>query len=147
MLFRSAVEMKKEKLYGLLCRVHNFTPESTKLQKGEILSALNMSCVFYDPTIFNQPSVKPIELKTQVDIYIEEIKAFDKICTKPKNWDQALVCGALVSFKIFGTKNPRLLECLFILNEHTQNTTPKERDGATHIVNEWDVDKVFPDIK
>lgn len=138
----TAVEKKKEKMYGLLVRVYDFIPKCSKLEKGEILSALNLACNYYDPTLFHQASSN--ELHSQVAIFIEEIKAFDTICKSPKNWDQALICAALISMKRYGVKNPRLLECFDLIDRRVMDTRQKERDGATHICHEWETKKMFP---
>jgi hypothetical protein len=139
-----AVERNQEKLYGILCRVHNFTPTCSKLEKGEIVSALNLASYYYDRNLFNQPNIKSDHLAPQVSIYIEEIKAFDAICKNPKAWDQALVCSALIALKIYGTNNKKLLSCLDQIDRRAMNTMENERDGATHIVNEWTKNEKFP---
>lgn len=139
-----AVERNQEKVYGLLCRVHSFTPTCSKLEKGEIVSALNLASYYYDKSLFNQPNIKSDHLAPQVSIFIEEIKAFDKICNNPKSWDQALVCSAFIALKIYGTNNKKLLSCLDQIDRRAMNTMQNERDGATHIVNEWTKHEKFP---
>ena len=132
-----AVERNQEKVYGILCRVHGFTPTCSKLEKGEIISALNLASFYYDKNVFNMQTLRADNLAPQVSVYIEEIKAFDSICKNPKSWDQALVCAAFISFKIYGCNNKRLLACLDQIDRRAMNTMENERDGATHIVNEW----------
>lgn len=139
-----AVEQRKEKLYGILHRVHNFTPKCSKLSTGEILTALNFASSIYDPKMFNHATIKTEQIDSMVTIFIEEIKAFDEICKNPKMWDQALIGGALVSLKVYGTKNKKLLECLNRIDRRMMNTFEKARDGATHICQEWDTKTRWP---
>lgn len=139
-----ATERKKEKLYGILCGLFDFEPTCTKLLKGEFLSALNLSCHYLSPKEYNQPSASVDQLPHQVKHYIEEIKAFDKICVHPKNWDQALVAAAFMSLKLYGTKNVKLLDCLGRIDRRAMNTMTSERDGATHICSEWQTNIKFP---
>lgn len=133
----SAVERNQEKIYGILCRVHGFMPKSEKLIKGQFISGLNLACHYYDSETFNQPSVSPEMLPSQVALYIDEIKALDGVIKSAKNWDQALICSALMSLKIHGTKNERLLTCLNAIDRRAMNTMESLRDGATHICLEW----------
>jgi hypothetical protein len=133
----SAVERNQEKIYGILCRVHNFVPQSEKLVKGQFISGLNLACFYYDRNLFNQSSVSPEILPSEVAVYIEEIKALDKAIKHPKNWDQALICAALMAFKIHGTNNKKLLQCLEGIDNRYMVTTTSARNGITHIAYEW----------
>jgi hypothetical protein len=133
----SAVERNQEKIYGILCRVHNFVPQSEKLVKGQFISGLNLACFYYDRNLFNQSSVSPEILPSEVAVYIEEIKALDKAIKHPKNWDQALICAALMAFKIHGTNNAKLLQCLEGIDNRYMVTTASARNGITHIAYEW----------
>ena len=139
-----AVERNQEKVFGYFVRVHNFEPKCSKLQKGEIVCGLNFASTIFDPSMFNQPNIKPENLAPQIGVFIEEIKAFDKICKNPKSWDQALFSAAILSFKLYGTNNERLLECLDQIDRRAMNTMEAERDGATHIVDEWVKNSRFP---
>lgn len=139
-----ATERKQEKLYGILCGLFDFEPTCSKLQKGEFISALNISCFYLSPKEYNQPSVTVDQLPHQVKCYIEEIKAFDKICKNPKKWDQSLVAAALMSLKVYGTNNTKLLECLDRIDRRAMNTMVSKRDGATHICHEWETNTKFP---
>lgn len=139
-----STEMKKEKLYGILSGMFDFQPTCSKLIKGEFLSALNIACHFLNSKNYNQPSVTVDNLPYQVKEYIDEIKAFDKICKTPKNWDQALVASALMSLKLYGTNDAKLLDCFDRIDRRAINTTVSERDGATHISYEWQLNNKFP---
>jgi len=138
-----ASESKKQKAYGLLRGLFGFDPTCEKLKRGEFLSALNVSCHFLNPQVYNQ-STLPIDLlPVQISEFIEEIKAFDSICKSIKSWDQTLTAAALMSLKKYGLSNPKLLVCLNMINERAMNTTRHKRDGATHISYEWTSNKVF----
>lgn len=139
----SAVERNQEKLYGILVRIHGFEPSCEKLIKGQVISALNLACHYYDSVIYNQPSVTPDAMDGQAALFIEELKVFDTIAKHPKHWDQALTCVALMALKVYGTTNQRLLDCLSLIDRRAMNTTVAERDGATHIVYEWDKNDKF----
>ncbi|CAB4133638.1 hypothetical protein UFOVP257_360 [uncultured Caudovirales phage] len=139
----NAVERMQEKLYGILHGVHGFMPTCTKLEKGQIISALNLACHFWDKTTFNQPNVSDELLPLEISLFLEEIKKFDSVCTKPKNWDQALTCAALMALKLYGTTNKKLLECLEKINNRAMDTTAQERDGVTFISYEWTTHQRF----
>lgn len=133
----NAVERKQEKLYGIMARIHHFAPTCEKLVKGQFLSGLNMACFYYDRNNYNQPSVSEDLLSGEVALYIEELKALDKVIKTPKNWDQALVAAALMAFKLHGTANPKLWQCLDLIDRRAINTTQALKDGPTHIGLEW----------
>jgi hypothetical protein len=138
-----ATERKKEKLHGILSGLFDFIPRSSKLQKGEFLSALNFSCHTLNYKEYSQPSSSVDQLPHQVKCYIDEIKAFDMICQNPKKWDQALVAAAFMSLKVYGTNNEKLLRCLDRIDKRQMNTMVSKRDGATHICVEWDTNARF----
>ena len=139
-----ATEIKKEKLYGILCGMFEFHPNCSKLLKGEFLTALNIACHFLNPKSYNQTSVPVDQLPYQVKEYIEEIKVFDEVCKNPKNWDQALVAAAFMALKIYGKNNDRLMDCLDRIDRRAMDTTISKRDGATHISCEWQTHSKFP---
>lgn len=132
-----ATEMKKEKLFGIVFRMHGYNPVSSKIIKGEYLTALNLASHFFDSETYYSTNSKVELLPSQVGLYIEEIKAFDKLCKTSKSWDQALLCAAFMALKKYGTTNKKLLECLDSIDRRAMNTTTKDRDGATHINVEW----------
>lgn len=139
-----ATEVKKEKLYGILCGVYKYDPQCSKIIKGEFLSGLNLACHFLSPDVFNQSTSKVDALPSQVGLFFDEIVAFDKNCQTPKSWDQSLLCAALMAFKKYGTNDQRFLECFNAIDARAMNTTTKERDGATHISYEWQTNERFP---
>lgn len=139
-----ATEQKKEKVYGFLYRMYKYTPKCSKIVKGEILTALNLACHFYNPETYSSTSTRVETLPLQLSLYIDEIKAFDQLCNTPKSWDQALVCTALMALKRYGTTNQRLLECLDFIDRRVMDTRTKDRDGATHINVEWQSNEKFP---
>jgi hypothetical protein len=137
-------EKNQEKLYGILSGLYNYEPVSSKILKGEFLTALHFACFKLNPAKYNQANIKSEDLPFEVKEYIEEIKAFDSICFTPKNWDQALVCSALMCLKRYGLNNPRLLELFDRIDKRKMDTTQAERDGGTHICFEWDTGEKFP---
>ena len=132
-----SVERNQEKVYGILSGMYNYTPKSDKLMKGQILTGLNKACHFFYPDTWNQLSVKPSEIPGQVGAFLEEIKCLDEIITVSSNWDQALVCTALMALKKYGCYNDRLIEGLKDIDQKACNTKGKDWDGITHIVWEW----------
>lgn len=134
-----ATEKKQEKMYGILVRSFHYTPKSTKIEKGQIISALNIANHFYDPMRFNQSTLKAEDMTEQIIRYLDEIKAFDSICSNEKNWDQALVAAALMSLKKYGIKNIRLIEGLKRIDTRSRimNDSGNRYDGITHINEEW----------
>ena len=138
-----SVERNQEKVYGILSGMYNYTPISDKLMKGQILTGLNKACHFFFPETWNQLSVKPAEIPGQVGAFLEEIKALDKIITTSSNWDQALVCTALMSLKKYGCYNDKLIEGLTDIDQKACNTKGKDWGGITHIVWEWTNHNIF----
>jgi len=130
-----SVERNQEKLHGIF-QMYKFTPVSSKLQKGQILSALNKACHFYHPDEWNQTTVKSEALPGQVGVFLEEIRALDKFIMSDV-WDQALVCVGLMALKRYGTDNKKLNEGLQHINDGYCVIQGKQRDGITQIVDEW----------
>jgi hypothetical protein len=139
-----ATEKKHEKIYGVLVRSFNYTPQSTKIIKGQIVSALNIANYYYNPSRFNQPTLKVEDLPEQIVTFLEEIKTFDSICTSEKHWDQALIASALLTLKKYGTTNKRLLEGLQRINTGLRFINSNRMDGITHIIEEWKSNEKFP---
>ena len=140
-----SVERNQEKMYGILSGMYNFTPQSEKLIKGQILTGLNKASNFFYPETWNQYTIRTSELPGQVGAFLEEIKALDKIIKVSANWDQALTCAALMALKKYGCYNQDLIEGLTDLDQRACNTKGKNWDGITHIVWEWVNAKMFPD--
>ena len=140
-----SVERNQEKMYGILSGMYNFTPQSEKLIKGQILTGLNKASNFFYPETWNQFTIRASELPGQVGAFLEEIKALDSIIKVSANWDQALTCAALMALKKYGCYNQKLIDGLTDLDQRACNTKGKNWDGITHIVWEWVNAKMFPD--
>ena len=140
-----SVERNQEKMYGILSGMYNFTPQSEKLIKGQILTGLNKASNFFYPETWNQFTIRASELPGQVGAFLEEIKALDKIIKVSANWDQALTCAALMALKKYGCYNQKLIDGLIDIDQRACNTKGKKWDGITHIVWEWVNGKMFPD--
>lgn len=138
-----SVERNQEKLYGILSGMFRFTPQCSKLVKGQIISALNKACHFYYPDVWNQTNVKPAELPGQVGAFLEEIKIMDTVMRDASSWDQPLVCAGLMALKKYGGQNEKLLDGLRDINDKAANTRGKDWDGISHIVDEWKTSKMF----
>ena len=132
-------------MYGILSGMYNFTPQSEKLIKGQILTGLNKASNFFYPETWNQYNIRASELPGQVGAFLEEIKALDKIIKVSANWDQALTCAALMALKKYGCYNQKLIDGLIDIDQRACNTKGKKWDGITHIVWEWVNAKMFPD--
>ena len=141
-----SVERNQEKLHGIF-QMYNYTPVSSKLQKGQILSALNKACHFYYPDEWNQTTVKTEALPGQVGVFLPEIKALDKFLTYDV-WDQALTCMGLMALKRYGTDNVRLNKGLQMINDGycVIEGKGKQMDGISQIVDEWKTSDFF-DVK
>jgi hypothetical protein len=135
----NAVEANAEKIAGIIRGTFNFTANSAKVKKGNIFTALSMACHFYDSIIFTKKTAKPDNVIGMIGIFIEEIKAFDKICVHPENWDQPLICAALMTLKKYGVKDKKVNECLINIDRDCKNTSPMngQWDGVTNIREEW----------
>jgi hypothetical protein len=139
-----SVERNQEKLYGIISGMYCYTPQSSKLIKGQIISGLNKACNFYYPETWNQNNVPAAELPGQVGAFLEELKTLDSLMKDASSWDQALVCVGLMSLKKYGCDNDKLMEALRDINDKAANTKGKDWDGVSHIVDEWKTDKIFP---
>jgi len=139
-----SVERNQEKLYGILSGMYRYTPQSQKLVKGQIISALNKAAHFYYPETWNQSNVKASELPGQVGAFLEEIKTLDEFLKDASSWDQALVCAGLMALKKYGCNNDKLKEALQDINDKAANTKGKDWNGISHIVDEWKTNKFFP---
>lgn len=139
-----SVERNQEKLYGIISGMYYYTPQSSKLIKGQIISGLNKACNFYYPETWSQLNIKASELPGQVGAFLEEIKTLDTLMRDASSWDQALVCAGLMSLKKYGCDNDKLKEALSYINDKAANTRGKDWDGISHIVDEWKTDKIFP---
>lgn len=141
-----ATEKKCEKVYGILVRSFNYTPKSTKVVRGQIITALAAVNHFYNPSRFAPVVLKVEDLPEQVLTFLDEIKAFDKICANQSNWDQALIAAALMAFKKYGVKNAKLLAGLKRIDARSRimNDTDNRYDGITHINEEWIVHQKLP---
>jgi len=139
-----SVERNQEKLYGILSGMYRYTPQSQKLIKGQIISALNKASHFYYPETWNQVTARSSELPGQVGAFLEEIKTLDEFLKDASSWDQALVCAGLMALKKYGCDNEDLKEALQDINDKAANTKGKDWDGISHIVDEWKTDRIFP---
>ena len=135
----AASEQNQEKLVGIIRSVYHYSPISEKVKKGQIYTALALASHFYSPTNFDKQNIKVDTMTGMVGIYIEEIKAFDKICRTSKNWDAPLICSALMSLKRHGVNDAKLLDALSKLDRDYKDTTSisKDFDGITQIREEW----------
>lgn len=140
----NATEITKEKLYGIISGMYNYTPSTPKIIKGEFLTALNLACHFYDPKVFYHSNAKPEILPSLVGTYIDEIIAFDNFCKRPKEWDQALICAAFMALKRYGVNNTNLLKCLSAIENRIINTQVEPYDSVTQISLEWKINDRFP---
>ena len=143
-----ATEKNQEKVYGILQGVFGFTPKSTKIIKGQILSALNKACNFYYPNIwktYGEINIKEDGLSGQIGAFIDEIKHLDPYIKNPSNWDQALVCSGLMAIKRYGTNCDEINEALFQIDERTYDNRSSTKGGLDHICYEWDTKKIFPE--
>lgn len=134
----NATEQNREKLYGILARIHNYEPVCSKIVKGEFFTGMSLACHWLYPDIFTQVvAIKPEAMMAEADLFIEEIKAFDQMCITPKNWDQSLLCAAFMAYKKYGTNNPKLKQVLLDIDKRSMDTRELARDGVTHICLEW----------
>jgi hypothetical protein len=137
-----ATEKTQEKFYGILSGVYGYQPVSTKVTKGVILTALGYAC-----KLLNNQKFVDVESRPKAEVlpiiigeYIEEIKMFDRLVQKDGQWDSALTCAALMILKKYGN-HPRAIEFLQRIESRKKNTEQAERDGATHVSEEWDSKK------
>ena len=139
-----ATERNQEKFYGIICGMYGYSPQSDKFIKGQILSGLNKACHFFYPETWNQFTIKTSELPGQVGAFQNEIKTLDPLIKTSSNWDQALICTALMALKKYGCDNEDVLEGIRILDDRElTGKKGKEWDGLTHIIWEWTNDILF----
>lgn len=139
-----SVERNQEKFWGIITNMYHYVPQSDKFIKGQILTGLNKASHFFYPETWNQFNVKASELPGQVGAFQDEIKTLDQLMKNPSNWDQALLCTALMALKKYGYENKRVLEGIRILDERElTGKKGKEWDGLTHIIWEWTNDILF----
>ena len=80
----------------------------------------------------------------QVGAFQNEIKTLDPLIKTSSNWDQALICTALMALKKYGCDNEDVLEGIRILDDRElTGKKGKEWDGLTHIIWEWTNDILF----
>ncbi len=138
-------EKTQQKVYGILHGLYNYSPKSSKISSGAILSALKFSCHKLSPGKYpsksfgNSVAILPHEIQE----YLEEIKAFDKMCLNSKYWDQALIAAAFMSLKKYGTMNVKLNECLSCIDKRDYDNRGAKRDGVAHICVEWMENRIF----
>lgn len=141
-----ATEKTQEKFYGILSGVYGYQPVCSKVQKGEILTALQYACFCLDPIkySFSDKKKQPKEeiLKFLIGEFFEEIKMFDKICKSPKQWDAALTCAALMILKTHN-QNDRSIQFLEKIEQRIIDTSTALRDGVTHVSFEWSTNSKF----
>ena len=139
-----ATERNQEKFWGIITGMYHYIPKSDKFIKGQILSGLNKACHFFYPEMWNQFTIKTSELPGQVGAFQNEIKTLDPLIKTSSNWDQALICTALMALKKYGCDNEDVLEGIRILDDRElTGKKGKEWDGLTHIIWEWTNDILF----
>lgn len=145
----NAVEANAEKVAGIIRGVHNYQAKSDKVKKGQLLTSLGLACHYLQPSIYDTDKLVNIaHAPVFVSLYIEEIKAFDKICRNSKVWDTALICAALMCFKKYGTKNQKVIDCLRKIDSgHIVRSSDGPYDGVTNITHEWTNYSMFRDRK
>lgn len=141
----AAAEANQEKLVGIIRSVYHYVPVSEKVRRGQIHGALTLAAHYHSPQIFEKQTANVDSMTGMVGIYIEEIKAFDKICKNKQNWDSALICAALMSLKKHGINNAKLLDALSKIDRDYKDTTSvsKDFDGVTQIREEWTKNEKF----
>ncbi len=143
-----ALERTNEKLYGILTGMYGYNPISEKLKKGQIVTGLSQACQLYFPDEFNSNDTKSAVLAGMVGVYLEEIKALDKIIKNSEMWNQSWISAALLMLKHFGTEDKRLLKGLDGMDfGHCIIDRTSIRDGITHITNEWKVNSFLGEAK
>jgi hypothetical protein len=146
----NAVEVNAEKVAGIIKGVHGYHATSDKVKKGQLLTSLCLASHYLQPNIYDSDRMASNikHAPSFVSLYIEEIKAFDKVCRNSKNWDAPLICAALMCFKKYGVKHKKVIDCLNKIDmayvERVTNTGPF--DGVSNISHEWwTAHKVFRD--
>jgi len=142
----AAAEQNQEKLVGIIRSVYHYNPVSEKVKKGQIYTSLTLASHYLYPELFDKQAAKVEAMSGMVSLYIEEIKAVDKICKNHKHWDTALICAALMALKKHGTNDSKLLDTLSKIDRDYKDTTSvsKDFDGVTQIREEWTKHEKFP---
>ncbi len=134
----NATEKNQEKFYGIITGMCNYEPQSTKVKKGVIITALHMANVCYDEdNVYTSKAPVTEAIPGQTFYFLDEIKAFDRIIVNETSWNQTWTCAALMAFKKYGVTNERLLEGLLRLDGKKADTMPDVWDGITTIIEEW----------
>ena len=133
----NATEKNQEKFYGIITGMCSYEPQSTKVKKGVIITALNMANVCYQPDVYFSKAPVTEAIPGQTFYFLDEIKAFDQLIVNEGSWNQTWTCAALMSFKKYGVNNERLLEGLRRLDGKKADTMPDVWDGMTTIIEEW----------
>jgi len=138
----SAAESPSEKMTGLF-REFEFYPNSDKMKKGIIKSALNGATRYgFDYSVINENG-NPLYLQTATDkqkltFFWESVVAIDKhnkLNTIEKN-SMKIIAGLLMISKVYGADNPRFHEMINnIIEDKTVINDEKEMDGVHYIVN------------
>lgn len=136
-----ATERNQERLWGILQGIYRFEPQSPKIIRGQILTALNKACNFYFPDQY--PHWGNADLVGQVGCFLEEIKHLDKYIKNASNWDQALVTGGLMIIRRYGLECDKVNSALKQIDERKYDNMSPNRDGISHICYEWEVGKFF----
>lgn len=136
----NATEKNQEKFYGIITGMCNYNPTSKKVKKGVVITALNMASSCFQPDVYTSKAPSTEALPGQTFFFIDEIKAFDQLIKNESNWNQTWTCAALMAMKKYGTDDEKLNEGLLRLDNKQSNTIPTEKDGMTHIVEEWKTD-------
>ena len=139
----NATEKNQEAFYGIITGMCNYEPQSTKVRKGVIITALHMASCCYQPDTYTSKAPQRESIPGQTYYFLEEIKAFDRMIVNEGNWNQTWTCAALMAFKKYGTSHEKLLEGLDFLDKKSSNTRTTEKDGITFIVEEWKTHKVL----
>lgn len=134
----NATEKNQEKFYGIITGMCNYEPQSTKVKKGVIITALHMANVCYDENnVYTSKAPTTEAIPGQTFHFLDEIKAFDQMIVNEGSWNQTWTCAALMSFKKYGVSNDRLLEGLDLLDRKASDTRVSVPDGITTIIEEW----------
>ena len=134
----NATEKNQEKFYGIITGMCNYEPQSTKVKKGVIITALHMANVCYDENnVYTSKAPTTEAIPGQTFHFLDEIKAFDQMIVNEGSWNQTWTCAALMSFKKYGVSNDRLLEGLDLLDKKASDTRVSVPDGITTIIEEW----------
>ncbi len=133
----NATEKNQEKFYGIITGMCSYEPQSSKVKKGVIITALNMANVCYQPDTYTSKAPVTEAIPGQTFYFLDEIKAFDQMIVNEGSWNQTWTCAALMAFKKYGVTNERLLEGLSLLDKKASDTRVDVPDGITTIIEEW----------